>query len=168
MLFEGLDSHQAKYKSASYWEKKKQGNQPCLILFSIVTQDAVSILLILPQRLRCTLKICSSIESEAKIIFNQLSVSAHWQGFRYILKEDFVSSFSPFLRAKSRRSRAWNQCEAPCEALYGIRRRRYGIKTEEGKKCTLTRDAMRGRAAIPCNSQSELMPCQALRSWIKK
>ena len=33
---------------------------------------------------------------------------------------------------------------------------------------SLTADAMRGRAAIPYNSHGELMPCQALRSWINK
>ena len=32
---------------------------------------------------------------------------------------------------------------------------------------SLTADAIRGRAAMPYNSQSELMPYQALRSWIK-
>ena len=33
---------------------------------------------------------------------------------------------------------------------------------------TLSRDAMRGQAAIPYNSQRELMPYQSLRSWINK
>ena len=33
---------------------------------------------------------------------------------------------------------------------------------------SLTADAMRGRAAIPYNSLCELMPYQALRSWINK
>ena len=36
------------------------------------------------------------------------------------------------------------------------------------KRYTLSRDDMRGRAAIPYNSHGELMPCQALRSWINK
>ena len=36
------------------------------------------------------------------------------------------------------------------------------------KRCSLKADAMRGRAAIPCNSHGELMPYQALRSWINK
>ena len=36
------------------------------------------------------------------------------------------------------------------------------------KKYSLSADAIRGRAAIPYNSLCELMPYQALRSWIKK
>ena len=50
----------------------------------------------------------------------------------------------------------------------GIRRRRYGIKTEGGRGIHASRDAMRGRAAIPCNSHRELIPYQALRSWINE
>ena len=36
------------------------------------------------------------------------------------------------------------------------------------KRYTLSRDAMRGQAAIPYNSQRELMPYQSLRAWINK
>ena len=49
----------------------------CFSLFSIVIHDAVSILLILPQRLRCDLNVASSIAPDAKISFSQLSASAH-------------------------------------------------------------------------------------------
>ena len=58
-------------------QKSKVVFQPCFNLFSIVMHDAVSILLILPQRLRCDLNVCSSITPDAKISFSQLSVSAH-------------------------------------------------------------------------------------------
>ena len=69
------------------------------------------------------------------------------------------------------------------KAVYGIRNMlRYGIiaqrcmeSTQGGmesrpksKRYTLSRDAMRGRAAIPYNSHCELMPYQALRAWINK
>ena len=51
-----------------------------------------------------------------------------------------------------------NQCASYC-----------GMESRpKSKKYTLTRDAMPDRVGIPCNSHSELMPCQALRSWINK
>ena len=43
-----------------------------------------------------------------------------------------------------------------------------GMESRPKRGCMLPRDAMRGQAAIPCNSLCELMPCQALRSWINK
>ena len=44
----------------------------------------------------------------------------------------------------------------------------HGIKTERKRRYTASRDAMRGRAAIPYNSLRKLIPYQALRSWINK
>ena len=38
----------------------------------------------------------------------------------------------------------------------------------KSKKFSLPTDAIRGQAAIPCNSLCESMPYQALRSWINK
>ena len=43
----------------------------------------------------------------------------------------------------------------------------HGIKSEGIRRIQPAADAIRGRAAMPCNSQSELIPYQALRSWIK-
>ena len=57
--------------------KSKAVFQPCFNLFSIVMHDAVSILLILPQRFRWDLNVSSSITKDAKISLSQLSVSAH-------------------------------------------------------------------------------------------
>ena len=45
--------------------------------------------------------------------------------------------------------------------------RRYGSKTEVGAMRPVA-DAIRVRAAMPCNAHSALIPCQALRSWIKQ
>ena len=58
----------------------------------------------------------------------------------------------------------WNRHEVS----HGIRRRRHGIKNEGERRYTASRDAIRGRAAIPYNSLRELMPYQAIRSWINK
>ena len=41
-------------------------------------------------------------------------------------------------------------------------------RTKGNVKYSLSADAIRGRAAIPYNSLCELMPYQALRSWINK
>ena len=87
---------------------------------------------------------------------------------------------------KSTRSVGWNHSAG----MYEIRNLlRYGINAkhcmestigcmesfqrnvwnqERRERYTLSRGAMRGQAAIPCNSQIELMPYQALRSWINK
>ena len=76
------------------WRKgtneKSKAFQPCFILLSIVMHDAVSILRILPQRLRCRLKVLSSILPEEKINLSQLSVSAH--SFRAISNLDSISA----------------------------------------------------------------------------
>ena len=78
----------------------------------------------------------------------------------------------PFSRTKSMRSIGWNpQLVAVWNrhtVSHGIRRRRYGIKNEGKRRYTASRDAIRGQAAIPYNSLCELMPYQALRSWINK
>jgi len=58
--------------------------------FSIVTQDEVSILLILPQRLRSDLKVSSSIISASNISLSQLSVSTH--SLRAILNFESISA----------------------------------------------------------------------------
>ena len=64
---------------------------------------------------------------------------------------------------ESSHSDVWNLALASMESTAG------GMESRpKSKKYTLSRDAMRGRAAIPYNSQRELMPCQALRSWINK
>ena len=55
-----------------------------------------------------------------------------------------------FFRTKSMRSIVWNQ------------------ERRETEKYKLSLDAICGRAAIPYNSLCELMPYQALRSWINK
>lgn len=70
--------------------EKSKAFQPCFILLSIVMHDAVSILRILPQRLRCRLKVLSSILPEEKINLSQLSVSAH--SFRAISNLDSISA----------------------------------------------------------------------------
>ena len=63
------------------------------------------------------------------------------------------------------------------KAVYGIRNSlRHGInakycmesRTKGNGEYSLSADAIRGRAAIPYNSLCELMPYQALRSWINK
>jgi hypothetical protein len=41
-------------------------------------------------------------------------------------------------------------------------------RTKGNGEYSLSADAMRGQAAIPYNSLCELMPYQALRSWINK
>ena len=41
-------------------------------------------------------------------------------------------------------------------------------RTKGNGEYSLSADAIRGRAAIPYNSLRELMPYQALRSWINK
>ena len=84
------------------------------------------------------------------------------------------SYFEPLVRQKqksttrvlqSRQSRAWNrsQSERMESASY------CGMESRpKSKKCKLSLDAIRSRAAIPYNSLCELMPYQALRSWINK
>ena len=60
-----------------------------VIFFSIVMQDAVNILCILPQRFLCFLKVSSSMELFENKSFNQLSVSTH--SLRAILNFDNIS-----------------------------------------------------------------------------
>ena len=68
--------------------------------------------------------------------------------------------------------RVWNQCQLHCmeSTAGGMESFQRNVWNQERRgtgEYSLTADAMRGRAAIPCNSLCELMPCQALRSWIK-
>ncbi len=58
---------------------------------------------------------------------------------------------------ESARRAVWNQCAS---IVWNQARRKGDIHASH--------DAMRSCGAIPCNSRSELMPCQALRAWIKK
>ena len=60
------------------------------ILFSIVTQEEVSNLVILPHKLRYSLKVCSSIHPVLKSNLSQLSVSAH--SLRAILNFESISA----------------------------------------------------------------------------
>ena len=79
----------------------------------------------------------------------------------------------PFYHTKSMRSivwnpqpvAVWNLALASMESMRSIVWNQERRKTEKYK---LSLDAMRGRAAIPYNSLCELMPYQALRSWINK
>ena len=71
--------------------KRKAGHyQPCLSLFSMVIHDAVSILLILPHKLRYDLNVGSSIAPDARMSLSQLSVSAH--SFRAISNLECISA----------------------------------------------------------------------------
>ena len=203
-------------------------------------QDAVSIRLILPQRLRWDLNVSSSITPEAKMSSSQDSVSAHSflaisnlecisarlcgycasVIFAKTLDEDYliwktvlesilyasqsftilIANSSPYSKSKfffaivvppasysitakpcmeSLAKASINQCAA----LHGIRNLlRHGIDTKcrmesrlwrawhqdrRGREHTAWRLMPYARWAIPYNSQSELMPYQALRSWIK-
>ena len=65
----------------------------------------------------------------------------------------------------ARKASAWN----PNPVRYGISPKASMESRPKGKEeYSLPADAMRGRAAIPCNSLCELMPYQVLRSWINK
>ena len=99
--------------------------------------DAVSILLILPQRLRYFLKVCSSTVPEAKISFNQLS-NRHKVSYGISSQTSMESS----------RSDVWNQ-ERRGTRNTALRLMPY---TDE-PRCHATPKA--------------LIPYQALRSWIK-
>ena len=74
---EELVGESAPSYEASHREATGQGFGLHFSFFSIVIQDEVSILFILPQRLRSDLKVCSSIAPDAKISLSQDSVSAH-------------------------------------------------------------------------------------------
>ena len=64
------------------------------------------------------------------------------------IRRKAVWNCSPCERMESSRSDAWNQ--------------------DRSRRIQPAADAIRGRAAMPYNSQSELIPYKALRSWIKQ
>ena len=79
----------------------------------------------------------------------------------------------PFYRTKSMRSIVWNPqlfavWNLALASMESMRSIVWNQERRETEKYKLSLDAIRGRAAIPYNSQSELMPYQALRSWINK
>ena len=85
-----------KIRISKKWVKRLFENYLLSIFFSIVIHDEVSILCILPQRLRYVLKVASSITFVLKSNLSQLSVSAH--------------SFLAILNLESISARLWGYC----------------------------------------------------------
>ena len=70
-----------------------------------------------------------------------------------------------FFRTKSMHSIVWNP---QLVAAWNLALASMESRTKGDGEYSLSADAIRGRAAIPYNSLCELMPYQALRSWINK
>ena len=88
-----------------------------------------------------------------------------------------IGAFAPFAspcRLDHAERRAWNpqpvavwNC-SPCERMESSRSDAWNQDRRGKRKYSPAADAMRGRAAMPYNSPCELIPYQALRSWINK
>ena len=72
-----VNSSETENNIKSYSKKSTPQNMNRELIVSIVIIELVSILLILPQRFLCFLKVSSFIASVEKRSFSQLSVSAH-------------------------------------------------------------------------------------------